>query len=316
MEVGPWRHKVARARQHQAELERELARVHEDPPYRLSSRHEGNDIVVRVEMFGEIPVQLSLIVGDLLHNARSALDVLVFELAQSGEGELRRVPDDREARSLSFPITSDVSSFHRKAKGLARFLSADALSRLEEMQPWYLTDNPHGGEPIYDPADRADAITLDRLRRLSILDNVDKHRMVLLTLWLPNRIRHGEPGPFDELGADEREDEAVLEVVDPETIAMLTAAIEAEDQRADAVDFYFAGGPIADGAEVGRFMRHDRGLVPDGQQVRGDLRLVIREPELTGKWIGGPEASGLMAGFIDEVEFTCGYVSGTLGSSD
>ena len=284
-----------------------IARLQENPVYRLSSQNEGNDLVVRVEMLREIPVELSLIVGDLLHNARSALDLLVFELAQAGAGNLGRAPTGNEERSLFFPISTETSSFRRSAATLAGFVGSAALRRIEEMQPWHLaTTAQSAGRPL-DDTEREAAITLDRLRRLSVLNNFDKHRTILFTLWRPNSVEYGTTERPDDVvpgvaGADSMN-------LDPLTMERISAAIEADGRRSDSIDFYFADEGLTDGAEVGRFIRHDRGMVSEDLNIQGDLRLVIWEPGLTDESQGGPAASVLTQDFIDEVQAVCDYIS-------
>jgi hypothetical protein len=172
--TSAWQLKLSRARQHHAELERELARLEVDPPYELVPTREANDVVVRVAIKGEIPSQPSLVVGDLLHNARSALNVLVFDLAQAGAGTLARPPEAKEEREISFPITADVKAYERFAANLAKFLSPSVLSRIEEVQPWRMAETVReDGSPPNDREQSA-AVQLDLLRRLSVLNNVDK----------------------------------------------------------------------------------------------------------------------------------------------
>jgi hypothetical protein len=55
--------------------------THKLDPFELVAELEANDHVVRVHIRHEIPQELSLIAGDLLHNARSALDLLITSAA-------------------------------------------------------------------------------------------------------------------------------------------------------------------------------------------------------------------------------------------
>jgi hypothetical protein len=100
-----WKLKVQRARQHQLALEAALREYSQLHPFDLISNLEENDLVVRVHMKHEIPAELSLIVGDLLHNARSALDLLVMAASRVRASESGRQLSLAEERSLSFPIT-------------------------------------------------------------------------------------------------------------------------------------------------------------------------------------------------------------------
>lgn len=303
---------MLRARQHQAALHEELTGLQTDPIYELAASREGNDLVVRASVNGEVPTQLALVVGDLLHNARSALDLLVFERAQEGQGTLGRPPSADEERSLFFPITASASEFRRASAKLALFLSPAVLSRIESTQPWQSAGTESRDGPCSDANDHLGASFKQHLlRRLAALNNIDKHRIILFTIWRPHSVWEGVDAAADELGEQAREEESGQPVTDPELLRQLFEAARRADEQPEAYDFYFSDEPITDGAEVGRYIRHDGGPVPDNVEVQGSLRLVLWEPGLTDEALGGPPVAIATAAFIDEVEAVCEIVSGT-----
>jgi len=98
-----------------------------------------------------------LIVGDVVHNLRSSLDHLVFQLA------LLRNPSFKHERRTAFPIFNAESEF--ESKGIRRvkpYVCNEAFELVREYQPY------HGATE-----------TQALLWILSELDNIDKHRMVV-----------------------------------------------------------------------------------------------------------------------------------------
>lgn len=95
-----------------------------------------------------------LLLGDAVHNARSALDALVWDLAHSG-GATPSKPG-----RVAFPVTTNEREWMNNMKALETVPEAH-LERIRLAQPWVTSpDNPQ----------------LDWLSVLSRLDNDDKHR--------------------------------------------------------------------------------------------------------------------------------------------
>jgi len=320
MTESAWKLKLGRARQHQLALEAALREYSQLHPFELVSRLEGNDLVVRVHMQHDIPADLSLIVGDLLHNARSALDLLVMSAARAAASETGRGLSPAQERSLSFPITRTEPDFERAARKLKRHLPKDAILRIRIAQPWTMATEQltRANEEI--TANNLDPlISLDLLYRLSQLNNLDKHRQLLAVAWLPGSISLGDEELVEPIDQDQDSDVESVDIddIDPEILASWAEAIEQEDARPDAHDFYFSAGELHDGAEIGRYIRHDRGRMPADLTARGSLRLVLWEPELTERFTGAPPAQRTTREMIDEVESICTFVeSGGLAESD
>jgi len=117
-----------------------------------------------------------LLIGDCVHNARSALDHFMVQLY----ARVARI-DPREVTSIQFPIYDTPDRFrssssvvearkHQKISGY--------ITRLEELQP-YNRLNPSIWL-IHDPLKMPPPVGM-YLAELSRLDNVDKHRIVHAT---------------------------------------------------------------------------------------------------------------------------------------
>jgi hypothetical protein len=118
------------------------------------------------------------LVGDCIHNLRSALDHLVLQLAILGQGG--RQLTDREAFSCSFPIHTKPESFPDPSKsGPIKLLRAGERTRITELQPFSAWDPSIWGSTPHIPFGRMQPARIpSALARLQTLDNTDKHRTV------------------------------------------------------------------------------------------------------------------------------------------
>jgi hypothetical protein len=133
-----------------------------------------------------------LMMGDCIHNARTALDYLMVRL-----WALVTEQDPKDVARIQFPIHDEPDKFASAVAVLRREPRfSDYLAHIEMLQPfnnWNPTiwDLAHGQQPPTFPT---------ALGRLSLLDNLDKHRVVHAT-W--NGVKSG--GWFT-IGADAPED--------------------------------------------------------------------------------------------------------------
>jgi hypothetical protein len=107
---------------------------------------------------------VSVCVGDCIHNLRSALDHLVYAIAVH-ESAKNPPPDEN---ILAFPITTKPGDFKR-AKNRIRTLSIGAQKAIEKVQPYNRVQN---GSP-------------SALSLLGRLDDVDKHRLLQVVALVP-----------------------------------------------------------------------------------------------------------------------------------
>lgn len=103
---------------------------------------------------------LSLMVGDCIHNARSGLDHLAFQLCV-----LNHAPQESISK-ISFPVFLTAKEFNNAVRRkVAPFISSAALAVIEKTQPYSA-----GG-----------AGDQDIIWALSQLDIIDKHRLLIVT---------------------------------------------------------------------------------------------------------------------------------------
>lgn len=74
--------KFQRAREHVAELERRVGEFLDSMPFEVyeEEEQETGDLLYRVRVHRQPPPELSVVIGDLVHNCRTALDHLAWQL--------------------------------------------------------------------------------------------------------------------------------------------------------------------------------------------------------------------------------------------
>ncbi len=157
------RAKIARAEELWQELGAALVQFLEEGPYRSEGSFDArsSEWVLRFHVLEEPPLRWGILVGDVVHNLRSALDHLAWQLVLVNGGE----PTWR----TQFPIYTDEAAYRRAQGGQARIagMSDEDRELIEELQPFR------------QPEDQEKPHHLALLRELA---NVDKHRVVHTTL--------------------------------------------------------------------------------------------------------------------------------------
>ncbi|MBY8862016.1 hypothetical protein K7711_36455 [Nocardia sp. CA2R105] len=307
--------KLERAKEHFHEFIADLDRYRKSDPWQFSvaledplRRGTGSDLVLRLKAHTPIPRRLAVVVGDLVHNLRSALDCAIVELASRGEGPAGRPPTESEERAFQFPITEEKADFedwidHRK---LRLFLSPDVVRAIEIVQPWYKTQElaRWDGRPD-DTALVRGIVLLSYLRRLQKLNNTDKHRQISMMLLGPDSVGgspdkrefpHGLEG-IEWLGVPRREIVEISELELPEGFEWP----DPNDEEDEEYDFFFSGDEIVDGAEIGRYICADPARAMEQIDVYATLRVVLVEPGLTGVYRGAPPVERMLAELIDNI---------------
>lgn len=111
----------------------------------------------------EPPLPLSVILGEIAHDVRSAMDHIAWELARE---HLDRQPAEGEAHSISFPAALSESAFLSN-RTVHNFMSERAKTTVAGLQPY---SRPH---PLHGPSANALAVITD-------VWNTDKHRTLHL----------------------------------------------------------------------------------------------------------------------------------------
>lgn len=144
--------KIERAKEHIHELESEIQRFKESDPYKVVRDQEPDteDWVFRLRVHSSLPLRCNAIVGDIIHNLRSSLDNLAWQLVLANGG--------KPTKQTAFPISDSADEFEatglRKVKGA----SDEAKKLIKRLIPY------RGGSDAFW-----------RLHQLSI---VDKHRLM------------------------------------------------------------------------------------------------------------------------------------------
>lgn len=204
--IGP-EMKVRRAKRHVEMLRNVWANFVASHPIRVrmweSDRGSQHEIVCREPLPDEVP----LIIGDTVHNIRSALDLLANDL-------LRR-PDEK-APDVRFPFCRDESDFGEMERR-ARFhrAPADLRAMIKALRPWE-----------------------GKLRAIHELDIVDKHRMIIPTFAFANAEEYGFGAGFSSQGGGVKMGIRIAGGSDPTWVEV--DAIAAEDAANSSVALVFS----------------------------------------------------------------------------
>jgi hypothetical protein len=172
----PWTTKLARAREHIESLAAEVDDYLATQPARLDVIEptvEQPAYQLRIRVDREPPPRWSAVVGDVIHNARSALDSFGYHLVtQSSPTRL----SEKQLRQVSFPIATTEQQF-ASWNWHAGVVSTETRRVVRSVQPFAQV------EGLDLPAGEAEAaVANDPLTVLHRLWNVDKHRTLHPTL--------------------------------------------------------------------------------------------------------------------------------------
>jgi hypothetical protein len=127
---------MSRALEHLQSFEAEAAVWLRRHPYRLIHDRDlqtGEKLLI-VDLTEPVPPAFATIIGDCLHNFRSALDNLVYELAIARIG-IDPLPE-RRARMLEFPIIADRTMNSRECRNKIGCIHPDAQAIIKDLQPY------------------------------------------------------------------------------------------------------------------------------------------------------------------------------------
>lgn len=170
---GP-RAKIDRADEHLDALYSELEAFFEPYSNRELAYHARDgawDVILVRPLLDEIPpLRLSIICGDVVHNLRSALDHLVWQLVLA-EG-------NKPGKWTSFPIYSDPKDFNLNVRFRKKKRGSGPLEGINPNgQAWAAIE---GAQPYYAVNPRANPLSM-----LNELDVTDKHRSLMLNMLFP-----------------------------------------------------------------------------------------------------------------------------------
>jgi hypothetical protein len=141
--------KIDRARAHLAALDAEGAKFGETTPFDIvRGTDEVGNAVARIVMAQQPPRVMAAIVGDIVHNLRSALDYVAWQLVDANRG--------RPGKHTAYPVCLTEEKFD--AASALHGAATEAIQTVRRMQPFT------GAPPESHP-----------LAVLDDLDNRDKH---------------------------------------------------------------------------------------------------------------------------------------------
>lgn len=128
---------------------------------------ERGELILRVTKVPEFPIRWGTIIGDALHNWRSGLDQLAFELVKLDKG--RHWPHSQ------FPIADEVNLLAKswRFQGTMERLSPEHRALVEYFQPYRSTSDPKQ----------------DTLAWLRVLSDLDKHKVIIGTFMASDPFR-------------------------------------------------------------------------------------------------------------------------------
>lgn len=181
-----WLAKADRAQEHINSLRILLDEFHAQQPYTLvpEATNIPGRLAYRLRHRIPIPVTIYTTIGDVLHNLRSALESLAYEVARrSHDGPLTPTQE----RDSTFPICTSADGFTKFVEKRRGLFDSRAISAFHGVQPFVKLDRLHQQGELLGKT-REDGVRLDILHRLNIVWNIDKHRRLLLTAWSPRII--------------------------------------------------------------------------------------------------------------------------------
>jgi hypothetical protein len=161
------RFKLTRAQEHADALHAQVEAYFEQVPKPYETRmdldQETGEFAMWITVREEPNPHWGVVIGDFLHNVRSALDHLMAALV-TAEG-------NPVTHRTQFPIFTERMAFEARAAPMMDGASAAARAVIEELQPFQVS--------------HPDEHPLEILRRLS---NTDKHRLLFAVIALPKEV--------------------------------------------------------------------------------------------------------------------------------
>jgi hypothetical protein len=218
--------KLGRSQHHFNEVSSLLTTYKNPTPY--SIRRDENPrtgLSFWITLNRKPPDEIALAAGDCIHNLRSALDHIVYELSSHTAGQ--HVPD------TAFPVLVSSRNWKAISGQQLRAVPAPALKRIDELQPF------HGLDARY--------WTRERLLHVHQLDIADKHRNLNLAVAnVPeSSVLYGHDGPpfkvvYVHEGRLNEAEETLLLRFDP------SVDVNAKVQPYTFVEIVFADDPVKD----------------------------------------------------------------------
>jgi len=146
--------KVERAKDLLQDLESEVRSFIDSKPYIIGVRRESepSQNVYFIDSIQSLPLKVSAIIGDVIHNLRTALDHLAYQLVLVGT-------EEEPSTHIYFPIGNDESDYINRRDRQIQGALPQAIAEIDALTPY------KGGN--------------DLLWQLHKLDIIDKHRVLI-----------------------------------------------------------------------------------------------------------------------------------------
>ncbi len=160
------REKIGRAREHVRNLDAEITEFIESAPPTITVITKSDPATGGVRQSividgPKIPLRLSVIAGEVVHQLRSSLDHLIWQLVVANGSH-------EPSRLLEFPVVRDSTNYASAAGQKLKGVRADAAELIESLQP-------------YRPYEEGASIQDHPLLILHDLNIIDKHRFIIAT---------------------------------------------------------------------------------------------------------------------------------------
>jgi hypothetical protein len=209
--TAAWWAKADRAQHHLRLLDRLVAEFRSSEPYRVVPRPTDTPgrTEYRLHIHKPVPPEISTTIGDILHNLRSALDSLAYEMALRSRD---RPMTKKQERACVFPVRETPERFDeffdrsskREGDRIRAALYGDrARAAFRSVQPFRIHE-----EAVLLGVEVTDTYQQEyrwsELYRLTRLSNLDKHRRLSLMAWWPELVYWMSNGPSKRrwLGGD------------------------------------------------------------------------------------------------------------------
>ena len=108
---GP-RIKLRRARAHLDDLQQRIASYFATNPFAIEAVDEAGtgDRVFRVRVLASVPEDMGAVIGDVVHNARAALDLIIWQAVLANGGNPKKATASRSPRIR--PLTYKCARLH------------------------------------------------------------------------------------------------------------------------------------------------------------------------------------------------------------
>jgi hypothetical protein len=228
---GP-RIKLRRARALAADLQQQIEAYLATQPFAIEDAEEEGtgDLVYIVRVRAPVPEEFGAVIGDVIHNARAALDLLIWQAVEANGGT--------PGKPTCFPIAKDEPSYQKTRANALAGASADVFTLMDGLKPYA------GGN--------------DQLWRLHNLDILDKHR-VLVPVGAAHRnvvVTVRPPGLPQGISLPPialRPQDRLFPLLDGTVVFRVCASVKGEDGFVESgftFEIAFGDGHFVDGQEV------------------------------------------------------------------